>query len=104
MNSYIEYLKYEIIKSLNTVVELNKTIKFVKEEGYLFGIVFFTINPNKLLTIYHITNYKEIPDQLNINHAISELENDEDFKLDKEIIDNIQYIIIDFNDIKEIKN
>jgi len=93
-------MKEYIIELFNTVDELNKTIKFIKEEGYSIGVVFYTLDSTGQLIIYHITNYKQIPDQLNIDNNISELSNDPDFKLDKEVISNIKYIIIEFKDIK----
>ena len=93
-------MKEYIIELFNTVDELNKTIKFIKEEGYSIGVVFYTLDSTRQLIIYHITNYKQIPDQLNIDNNISELSNDPDFKLDKEVISNIKYIIIELKDIK----
>jgi hypothetical protein len=99
----IEYItKEKLIQILNTNKILNDIIKD-QNINYQFGVIFFT-NIKNQLKIHNIIGYKKIPNQLNIKNTISELSNNINNKLDKEIIDNIQYIIIDFNDIKEIKN
>jgi hypothetical protein len=99
----IEYItKEKLIQILNTNKILNDIIKD-QNINYQFGVIFFT-NIKNQLKIHNIVGYKKIPNQLNIKNTISELSNNINNKLDKEIINNIQYIIIDFNDIKEIKN
>jgi hypothetical protein len=99
----IEYItKEKLIQILNTNKILNDIIKD-QNINYQFGVIFFT-NIKNQLKIHNIVGYKKIPNQLNIKNTISELSNNINNKLDKEIINNIQYIIINFNDIKEIKN
>jgi hypothetical protein len=102
MNNIEYIIKEKLIQILNTNKILNDIIKD-QNINYQFGVIFFT-NIKNQLKIHNIIGYKKIPNQLNIKNTISELSNNINNKLDKEIIDNIQYIIIDFNDIKEIKN
>jgi hypothetical protein len=99
----IEYkTTQKLVQILNTNKKLNDIIKD-QNINYQFGVIFFT-NIKNQLKIHNIVGYKKIPNQLNIKNTISELSNNINNKLDKEIINNIQYIIINFNDIKEIKN
>jgi len=87
-----------IQKIFNTKKEIAKDIfqdkdllELFREENFDNCIIFYTVDTH--IHIQHLIGYQNYPTQESINHNISELEYDDDFKLPSKILKKLQYLI-----------
>ena len=90
----IKQPKNYVEDALNYIFTIDPNLNdHFKEEKYNHVIVFYSSDEEKI-TIYHLVGYQEHPNLRSLEYNIFELCTDDDFKLNDDILENLQYEII----------
>ncbi len=77
--------------------EKSNILRLIKEDNFEYVVVYYILDEN-CLSVYHLCGYEEKPNETDINNLLFELENDVDFQIEKNIIDNMNYFIYNIKD------
>lgn len=73
--------------------ENQSMVDHIQKENIKYITICYILNESQFI-IYHMTYYYDEPTMIDLEHLKSELEIDEDFKLEPDILNELQYYTI----------